>query len=70
MDQHLLQPGGPGLRHLGGRCLPRAGGRHRRGGGAGGVSPADAPSATRALEAEYAVGWYNAICQDTWGTQL
>ncbi len=38
--------------------------------GAGGVSPADAPSATRALEAEYAVGWYNAICQDTWGTQL
>ncbi|NIC07304.1 NAD(P)/FAD-dependent oxidoreductase [Billgrantia bachuensis] len=37
--------------------------------GAGGLSPLDAPEATRALEAEYAVGWYNAICQDTWGTQ-
>lgn len=34
----------------------------------GGVSPSAAPDATRALEAEYAVGWYNAICQDTWGT--
>ncbi|PMR73262.1 NAD(P)/FAD-dependent oxidoreductase [Billgrantia endophytica] len=34
----------------------------------GGLSPADAPAETRALEAEYAVGWYNAICQDTWGT--
>lgn len=34
----------------------------------GGVSPTAAPAATRALEAEYAVGWYNAICQDTWGT--
>ena len=38
--------------------------------GAGGLSPADASDATRALEAEYAVGWYNAICQDTWGTPL
>ncbi|MBS9405679.1 FAD-dependent oxidoreductase [Halomonas sp. TRM85114] len=37
--------------------------------GAGGLSPTDAPEATRALEAEYAVGWYNAICQDTWGTE-
>jgi sulfide dehydrogenase [flavocytochrome c] flavoprotein subunit len=37
--------------------------------GAGGLSPQGAPEATRALEAEYAVGWYNAICQDTWGTQ-
>ncbi|MCG6658208.1 FAD-dependent oxidoreductase [Halomonas campisalis] len=36
--------------------------------GAGGLSPADAPDSTRALEAQYAVGWYNAICQDTWGT--
>lgn len=34
----------------------------------GGVSPSAAPDSTRALEAEYAVGWYNAICQDTWGT--
>lgn len=34
----------------------------------GGVSPSAAPDTTRALEAEYAVGWYNAICQDTWGT--
>ncbi|RCV91624.1 NAD(P)/FAD-dependent oxidoreductase [Billgrantia montanilacus] len=38
--------------------------------GAGGLSPADASEDTRALEAEYAVGWYNAICQDTWGTPL
>lgn len=37
--------------------------------GAGGLSPKGAPDATRALEAEYAVGWYNAICQDTWGTR-
>lgn len=38
--------------------------------GAGGLSPQDAPEATRALEAEYAIGWYDAICQDTWGTPL
>ncbi|MCE8034013.1 cytochrome C [Billgrantia tianxiuensis] len=38
--------------------------------GAGGLSPLDAPDTTRALEAEYAVGWYNAICQDTWGTPV
>ncbi|MGQ4879779.1 FCSD flavin-binding domain-containing protein [Billgrantia sp. LNSP4103-1] len=37
--------------------------------GAGGLSPRNAPETTRALEAEYAIGWYNAICQDTWGTQ-
>lgn len=36
---------------------------------AGGLSPQDAPPTTRALEAEYAMGWYDAICQDTWGTQ-
>lgn len=34
----------------------------------GGVSPSDASPAVREMEAEYAVGWYNAICQDTWGT--
>jgi NADPH-dependent 2,4-dienoyl-CoA reductase/sulfur reductase-like enzyme len=38
--------------------------------GSGGLSPADAPDHVRALEAEYAVGWYNAICQDTWGTSV
>ncbi|MCE8017524.1 FAD-dependent oxidoreductase [Halomonas sp. MCCC 1A17488] len=37
--------------------------------GAGGLSPQGASEATRALEAEYATGWYNAICQDTWGTR-
>lgn len=37
--------------------------------GAGGLSPQDASRTTRALEAEYAIGWYNAICQDTWGTK-
>lgn len=36
----------------------------------GGLSAADASAATRRLEAEYAVGWYNAISQDTWGTRL
>lgn len=34
----------------------------------GGVSPSDASPEVREMEAEYAVGWYNAICQDTWGT--
>ncbi|RDB42837.1 cytochrome C [Halomonas sp. DQ26W] len=38
--------------------------------GAGGLSPADASKDSRALEAKYAVGWYNAICQDTWDTLL
>lgn len=36
----------------------------------GGLSPADAESWFRRAEAEYAVGWYNAISQDTWGTRL
>ncbi len=35
---------------------------------AGGVSPADADAAFRRREAEYAVAWYRAITQDTWGT--
>lgn len=34
----------------------------------GGVSPADASSEFRAAEARYAVGWYQAITQDSWGT--
>ena len=38
--------------------------------GSDGVSALDAPLVTRRLEAEYAVGWYNAISQDTWGTLL
>ncbi len=36
--------------------------------GAGGVSPRNADRAFRRREALNAVGWYNAICQDTWGT--
>jgi sulfide dehydrogenase [flavocytochrome c] flavoprotein chain len=36
--------------------------------GSGGVSPADADADFRRREAEYAVGWYDAITQDTWGT--
>lgn len=36
--------------------------------GSGGLSPADASLAFRKAEAEYAVGWYEAISQDTWGT--
>lgn len=38
--------------------------------GSGGLSPADAPLSTRKAEAEYAVGWYHAITQDTWGTRF
>jgi len=38
--------------------------------GSGGLSASDAPSSTRRIEAEYAVGWYNAISQDTWGTRF
>ncbi len=34
-----------------------------------GLSPMEADSAHRRMEAEYAVGWYNAISQDTWGTR-
>lgn len=34
-----------------------------------GLSPSDADSSTRQLEAQYARGWYNAIVQDTWGTE-
>lgn len=37
--------------------------------GSGGVSPADADADFRAREAQYAVGWYDAITQDTWGSQ-
>ncbi|PAU78573.1 cytochrome C [Halomonas salipaludis] len=37
--------------------------------GSGGLSPSDASTEIRQMEAEYAVGWYNAICQDTWGTE-
>lgn len=37
--------------------------------GSGGLSAADASDNIRRSEAAYAVGWYNAITQDTWGTQ-
>ena len=36
--------------------------------GSGGVSPMDASAEFRKLEAEYAVGWYESIASDTWGT--
>jgi hypothetical protein len=35
----------------------------------GGVSPREASDDFRKLEAEYGVGWYNAIAQDSWGTR-
>ncbi len=35
----------------------------------GGVSPREAPEGFRKLEADYGVGWYNAISQDTWGSK-
>jgi NADPH-dependent 2,4-dienoyl-CoA reductase/sulfur reductase-like enzyme len=36
--------------------------------GSGGVSPMDASAEFRKLEAEYAVGWYESVASDTWGT--
>jgi sulfide dehydrogenase [flavocytochrome c] flavoprotein chain len=36
--------------------------------GAGGVSPEDAEPWVRELEAMYAIGWYEAITQDTWAS--
>jgi NADPH-dependent 2,4-dienoyl-CoA reductase/sulfur reductase-like enzyme len=35
--------------------------------GAGGVSPLDAPSSTRALEATFANGWFNTITGEVFG---
>jgi NADPH-dependent 2,4-dienoyl-CoA reductase/sulfur reductase-like enzyme len=35
----------------------------------GGVSPRQASDDFRKLEAEYGIGWYNAITQDTWGSK-
>ena len=35
--------------------------------GAGGVSPLDAPAATRVAEAQYAHGWYKTITRETFG---
>jgi NADPH-dependent 2,4-dienoyl-CoA reductase/sulfur reductase-like enzyme len=35
----------------------------------GGLSPREASDDFRKLEAEYGVGWYNAIAQDSWGTR-
>ncbi len=38
--------------------------------GSGGVSPLDAGTDFRRMEAQYAESWYAAIAQDTWGTPL
>ena len=35
--------------------------------GSGGVSPADAPSASRAQEATFANGWFNTITDEVFG---
>jgi sulfide dehydrogenase [flavocytochrome c] flavoprotein subunit len=35
--------------------------------GSGGVSPAEAPSSTRALEAKLANGWFNTITEEVFG---
>ena len=35
--------------------------------GAGGVSPVDAPGATRALEASFANGWFKTITEEVFG---
>jgi sulfide dehydrogenase [flavocytochrome c] flavoprotein chain len=37
--------------------------------GSGGVSPREASDEFRKLEAQYGVGWYNAIAMDTWGSK-
>lgn len=36
--------------------------------GSGGVSPREADAGFRRREARYAAAWYQAICEDTWGT--
>ena len=67
-DQHLLQPGGARLRHLGRRrvraarraCWPTSK-------GAGGVSPAKAPRSDRELEANFANGWFKTITEEVFG---
>lgn len=38
--------------------------------GAGGLSPREATASWRQTEAANAHRWYNAICQDTWGTKV
>jgi hypothetical protein len=35
--------------------------------GAGGVSPIEAPQATRALEAQFAEGWFKTITGEVFG---
>ena len=35
--------------------------------GAGGVSPADAPRSARALEAQFAEGWFKTITSEVFG---
>jgi sulfide dehydrogenase [flavocytochrome c] flavoprotein chain len=35
--------------------------------GAGGVSPLDAPSSTRALEAQFANAWFKTITEEVFG---
>jgi sulfide dehydrogenase [flavocytochrome c] flavoprotein subunit len=37
--------------------------------GSGGVSPREADAGFRRREARYASAWYQAICEDTWGTR-
>lgn len=37
--------------------------------GAGGLSPREADLSVRQAEAQFAHRWYDAICQDTWGTK-
>ncbi|MCC5862195.1 MAG: FAD-dependent oxidoreductase [Gammaproteobacteria bacterium] len=38
--------------------------------GSGGVSPREADAGFRRREARYAAAWYQAICEDTWGTRV
>jgi hypothetical protein len=66
-DQYLLQPGGPGLRHLGRRRLPAEERLLADVEGAGGVSPADAPREFRAREADYAQSWFATVTAEVFG---
>ena len=66
-DQHLLQPGRARLRHLGRRRLRAVGRQLAEVPGSGGVSPADAPRATRAAEAVLAAAWFRTITGEVFG---
>ena len=67
-DQHLLQPGGAGLRHHGRGRVQADRRRARRHPGRGRGQPdRRAEAANRALEAQFAEGWFKTITGEVFG---